>query len=74
MKEFIFSFMVLLTCATVNVALPRANYTILRNEILEYEQRLMIGANLTLNDIERAANKVLMKVKKEELNAGLFDV
>ncbi|KAF3419908.1 hypothetical protein E2986_00234 [Frieseomelitta varia] len=70
MKEFIFSFMVLLTCATVNVAFPRANYTILRNEILEYEQRLMIGANLTLNDIERAANKVLMKVKKEELNAG----
>ena len=66
--------MVLLTCVAVNIAFPRANYTILRNEILEYEQRLMIGANLTLNDIERAANKVLMKVKKEELNAGLFAV
>lgn len=74
MKEFIFPFIVLLAYAAVNVAFPRINYTILRNEILKYEERLMIGANLTLNDDEKAANKILMKAKKEELNAGLFAV
>lgn len=72
MKEFIFPFIVFLTYATVNVAFPRSNYTILRNEILKREQRMMIGGNLTLNNIEKAANKVLMMKKEEELNNGLF--
>lgn len=74
MKEFIFPFIILLGYAAVNAAFLRVNYTVLRNEILKYEERLMIGANLTLNDDEKAANKVLMKAKEEELITGLFTV
>ncbi|XP_012250100.1 adenosine deaminase 2-like [Bombus impatiens] len=73
MKEFIFPFIILLGYAAVNAAFLRVNYTVLRNEILKYEERLMIGANLTLNDDEKAANKVLMKAKEEELIAGFKD-
>lgn len=72
MKEFLFSFTILLACARVNVGFPLGNYTSLRNEILEYEQRMMLGANLTLNDVESAANGILMKRKREELDAGSF--
>lgn len=70
MLEFIFPFILLLAYAGVGTTFPHGNYTSLRNEILEYEQRLMIGANLTLNETEQAANKILMKVKEEELDAG----
>ncbi|XP_026672252.1 adenosine deaminase 2-like [Ceratina calcarata] len=70
------SFAILIVCASTTIAFPRGgggNYTRLRNEILEYERRLMIGANLSLSDVERAANKILMKAKQEELHAGFKD-
>lgn len=71
MKRLIFSLITLLLSAHVN-SLPLGNYKALREEILEYEQRLMIGSNLNLNDVERQANKILMKAKREELDAGSF--
>lgn len=64
--------MILLGHATVNIAIPLTNYTSLRNKILEHDLQLMIGANLILNDVEKIANEVLMKAKKEELYIGLF--
>lgn len=72
MKEFIFSFMILLACAGVNVAFPcdTGDYPSLRKEILEYEKKLMLGANLTLNDVEETVNKILMKSKNEEMDIG----
>ncbi|KOC65564.1 Adenosine deaminase CECR1 [Habropoda laboriosa] len=70
MRVFVLSLVILFCSAGVNVAFPRANYSSLRNEILEYEQRLMVGANITLNEIERVANGILTKAKDEELNAG----
>lgn len=64
--------MILFGHATVNIAIPLTNYTSLRNKILEHDLQLMIGANLILNDVEKIANEVLMKAKKEELYIGLF--
>ncbi|XP_034178804.2 adenosine deaminase [Osmia lignaria lignaria] len=69
MKQLIFSLITLLVSAHVNL-LPLGNYKALREEILEYEQRLMIGSNLNLNDVEKQANKILMKAKREELDAA----
>lgn len=65
--------MILLGHATVNIAIPLTNYTSLRNKILEHDLQLMIGANLILNDVEKIANEVLMKAKKEELYIGFKD-
>ncbi|XP_076285303.1 adenosine deaminase isoform X2 [Lasioglossum baleicum] len=56
--------------ADMNLAMPLINYKTLRKQILEYEQRFMLGGKLTLNDLERAANEILMKEKRNELEAG----
>ncbi|XP_076631416.1 adenosine deaminase [Colletes latitarsis] len=70
MKEVIFTFLVILGQVTVNVAMPRINYSTLRRQILEYEQRMSIGANLSLNNVEVEANKILMNAKRKELDAA----
>ncbi|XP_076240571.1 adenosine deaminase [Calliopsis andreniformis] len=71
MRQFIFALIAILGQTSVNVALPlSANYTILRRQILAYEQQMAIGGNLTLNDFEQVANDVLMTAKKEELDAA----
>ncbi|XP_076647903.1 adenosine deaminase [Halictus rubicundus] len=69
MKLVIFSLAIYCLVGT-SLAMPQINYKTLREHILEYEQRLMLGANLTLNDLERAANDILMKEKWNELEAG----
>ncbi|XP_076389252.1 adenosine deaminase [Megachile rotundata] len=67
MKKFIFLLIASLVLATTN-SLPSRNYTALRQELLDYEQRLMIGSHLKLNDVEEVANKIIMKAKRQELD------
>ncbi|CAK9827394.1 Adenosine deaminase 2 [Anthophora retusa] len=69
-RLFVPSLIPLLVYVNVNVAFPYHNYSTLRNEILEYEQRLMVGANLMLNEVERIANEILTEARNEELKAG----
>lgn len=73
MKNITPSLIILVVYASATIAYPLSNYTRLRDEILKYEQRLMIGANLSLTEVEQAANKILMKAKQEELRAGFND-
>lgn len=74
MKRFIFSLIAIaLGQAALTVALPLSgNYSILRSQILEYEQHMVLGANLPLNDLEKTANQILMDAKRKELDAGSF--
>ncbi|XP_033330141.2 adenosine deaminase isoform X1 [Megalopta genalis] len=64
-------FLSLVMCLTgASHAMPRIDYKTLREQILKYEQRSMLGANLTLNVVEQAANDILMKEKWKEVEAG----
>lgn len=70
MRKVIFSVMLVLGLASTGFAMPRINYKTLRKQILDYEQRFMLGANLPLSDHENRANEILMKAKRKELEAG----
>lgn len=73
MKELMFPLIAILVQVSVNVALPLSgNYSILRSQILAYERRMTIGANLTLTDLEEIVNGILMRAKKKELDLGSF--
>nr|XP_031844347.1 adenosine deaminase 2-like [Nomia melanderi] len=69
-KVILLSATLLLGLAAASFAMPRMSYATLREQILNYEQRFMLGANLPLNDIERRANEFLMNAKRRELEAG----
>ncbi|XP_076679595.1 adenosine deaminase 2 [Andrena cerasifolii] len=72
MKRLIFSLIAIaLGQAALTVALPLSgNYSILRSQILEYEQHMVLGANLSLNNLEKTANQILMDAKRKELAAA----
>ncbi|KAH8380432.1 hypothetical protein KR009_010677 [Drosophila setifemur] len=48
-------------------------YQRLRRVVTKSEEMLTMGHRLRLNDKELAANKVIMAVKKEEINKGILD-
>ncbi|XP_078033658.1 adenosine deaminase [Augochlora pura] len=67
-------FLLFVICLTGTChAMPAINYKTLREQILRHEQRFMLGANLTLNDLEQTANEILMKEKFKEIEAGFKD-
>ncbi|XP_015433614.1 PREDICTED: adenosine deaminase CECR1-like [Dufourea novaeangliae] len=74
MKGSVLSLTVLLGLACVTIAMPRITYKSLRTQILEYEERMMLGGSLSLNHDERAANDVLMHAKRKELEHGFKDL